>query len=338
MKNYSVLSKILHKAYLKNYFISRASLELEFDLHKKKILQKEIEKVVFISGLARSGTTILLRKVFSSNEFASLQYNNMPFLFLPNLWSPKSKIKSYERAHGDSIKINESSPEEFDEYFWKVHLDDNYIKKNHLNIHEIDNVFLDNYIKYIKLVCLSKSQKNYITKNNNNILRISSLYKIPNSYFFFLIRNPLDHASSLLKLHKKFIKEQKKDIFSLDYFNFLGHHEFGIGHKPFNLIYSIFDQLKDFDINSIEYWLIIWKQYYCYLLKIYNENFIIILFEDFIMAEDQIVDFINQLLKIKIAESKDKKFIPPSYKNHSSNILDECNQIYSLFLEKRKYV
>ena len=104
MKNYSVLSKILHKAYLKNYFISRASLELEFDLHQKKLLQKEIEKVVFISGLARSGTTILLRKVFSSNEFASLQYNNMPFLFLPNLWSPKTKIKSYERAHGDNIK------------------------------------------------------------------------------------------------------------------------------------------------------------------------------------------------------------------------------------------
>lgn len=338
MKNYSVLSKILHRAYLKNYFISGASLELEFDLHKKKLKQKEIEKVVFVSGLARSGTTILLRKIFSSDEFASLQYNNMPFLFLPNLWSPKSKIKSYERAHGDSININESSPEEFDEYFWKVQLDDSYINNDHLKIHQIDENILNSYISYTKLICLSKNKKNYLTKNNNNILRISSLNKIPNSYFFFLIRNPLDHASSLLKLHKKFIDEQKKDTFSLDYFNFLGHHEFGIGHKPFNLINSIFDQLKDFDIDSIEYWLIIWKQYYSYLLKIYKENFIIIFFEDFIMVEDQIVDFINQKLKIKITEKKDKKFIPPSYKRYSSEILDECNQIYKLFLDKRKYV
>ena len=35
---------------------------------------------VFVMGLARSGTTVLLNALYESSEFASLSYKDMPFV------------------------------------------------------------------------------------------------------------------------------------------------------------------------------------------------------------------------------------------------------------------
>ena len=40
---------------------------------------------IFITGLPRSGTTSLLNFLYSSNQYASLTYRNMPFVLSPNL-------------------------------------------------------------------------------------------------------------------------------------------------------------------------------------------------------------------------------------------------------------
>ena len=80
---------------------------------------------VFVTGMARSGTTVLLNAIYESNSFASLTYQDMPFILSPNLWSKINKdgfeIKKQERAHGDGISKNTSSPEAFEEVFG-VHL------------------------------------------------------------------------------------------------------------------------------------------------------------------------------------------------------------------------
>ena len=39
---------------------------------------------VFVSGLARSGTTALLNALYQSGTFASLSYDDMPFILAPN--------------------------------------------------------------------------------------------------------------------------------------------------------------------------------------------------------------------------------------------------------------
>ena len=87
-----------------------------------------------------------MNKIFSTGEFASLQYSNMPFLLSPNLWKRKSKIESHERAHNDGIIIDGNSPEEFDEYFWKAFLKDTYIIKEGLEPHKVEDDVLDKYL------------------------------------------------------------------------------------------------------------------------------------------------------------------------------------------------
>lgn len=331
MINYSTLDKIIHKLYLKNYFLSKATLDFEIDKFHNKLKNFELEKIVFVSGLARSGTTTILREIHETNVFASLQYDNMPFLFLPNTIKNHSKSDAIIRSHNDGIFINGQSPEEFDEYFWKAHLNDSFIYENSLNKHIIEDVYVDKYLKYIKLICISKNKTCYLSKNNNNILRISSLSLIPNTFFFFLIRRPDEHASSLHKLHLKYLEEHKKDNFSVEYFDFLGHHEFGRNHKPFYLIPEIYKSLNNFDNLNINYWLVIWKQYYEYLLFNFKKNFNIIFFEDLISKREEVFDFINKKLETNIS-LEENCYTPKSYTNsYDLKLLNECNNIYEKF-------
>ncbi|MCW5515588.1 sulfotransferase [Muriicola sp. Z0-33] len=319
MSNYSKAEKHLHKLYLSNYFLSKSSLELEEIIHGNKAKQTPIEEYVFITGLARSGTTALMNKIFTTEEYASLQYSNMPILLSPNLWNKKLKIAKHERAHKDGIIIDGNSPEEFDEYFWKVFLNDSYIKDGLLP-HEVDEKVLAKYLTYVSLICHSKGKQKYISKNNNNILRLSSLNKIQGSKIIILFRDPLSHASSLMKLHKSFSENQKDDPFVLDYFNYLGHHEFGLGHKPFLLTDNFINNKDRYTPEDLNYWLQIWINYYDYLLANFDDNWMVVSFEDLIEEPNKVYDHLKANLNINAPLTSDHKHIPTKYKDISCNI------------------
>ena len=109
MNNYSWLQQKLHQIALSSQFMREVTFDVENSIVSMK---KSYEDHVFVSGLARSGTTILLNALYQSSEFASLSYKDMPFVLAPNLWSKLSlKIKDIdmtERAHGDGIKLVDS--------------------------------------------------------------------------------------------------------------------------------------------------------------------------------------------------------------------------------------
>ena len=84
MQNYNSLQKFLHGLILGNNFFKKSIYELEKFVYLKNINFKN-NKHVFITALPRSGTTILLNFIYSSDNFASLKYSNMPFILAPNL-------------------------------------------------------------------------------------------------------------------------------------------------------------------------------------------------------------------------------------------------------------
>lgn len=330
MSGYSKAEQNLHRLYLSNYFIAKSSLELEEILHGKKAKQQEVQQYVFISGLARSGTTALMNKIFNTQEYASLQYSNMPILLSPNLWNKKLKLEKHERAHKDGIIIDGNSPEEFDEYFWKVFLNDSYINDGLLP-HEVNKDILQKYKTYVSLICLSKKKNKYISKNNNNILRLSSLRKIEHNRIIILYREPLAHASSLLKLHQSFSATQAEDPFALDYFNYLGHHEFGLGHKPFLLTDTFIAEREAYDSASIDYWLKVWINYYEYLLQQYDRDMLLISFEDLVSNPSEVYQRVGKYLDIETPLIPEGAFKPTVYPEIASNaeILEEARVIYS---------
>ncbi|MEQ8217982.1 MAG: sulfotransferase [Arenibacter sp.] len=338
MSSYSKSEKILHKLYLSNYFLSKSSLELEEIIFGPKAKNNQIKEYVFITGLARSGTTALMNKIFGSNEYASLQYSNMPILLSPNLWNKKLNIAAHERAHKDGIIIDGNSPEEFDEYFWKAFMKDSYIKDGLLP-HAVTEDILNKYLTYTSLICLSKQKQKYISKNNNNILRLSTLKKINNSKIFILFREPISHASSLMKLHRSFSDSQLDDPFVLDYFNYLGHHEFGLNHKPFLLTENFIKTRTQYTLEDINYWLILWINYYEYVLDNIDDSFMLISFENLVNEPDSVFKYVSKTLQIQPFPNSIKKHKPTIYKTVPCNLElhNRAKEVYNKLATLIKY-
>ena len=221
-----------------------------FEFERSIFLKKDFPikyNHVFIAGLARSGTTTLLNAIYSSEDFGSLSYNNMPFLMSPNLWSliyRNKYSKSLERAHQDGIKININSPVAFEEVFWRTFCD-----KENLG---------QNFNDYLKLILIQKNKSRYLSKNNQNVRRIDFLIEqLPKSFFLIPFRDPLQQCNSLLTQHEKFCHLAESDKFGSKYIDLIGHSEFGISYEPL-----IKDNIKHLDYFSLNHWLEQWRSTY----------------------------------------------------------------------------
>jgi hypothetical protein len=248
MNNYSWLEKKLHKFALSSKFMR----EVTFDFEITNISSSsETENHVFITGLARAGTTILLNALYKSDIFASLSYSDMPFVLAPNLWSKISFLKKdlelKERAHGDGIKVSTKSPEAFEEVFWKTFGEEEYEE-----LEDKFRVYLGNIVHKYK-------KERYLSKNNQNIKRVELINSIfSNSKILIPFRDPIQHAYSLLTQHEKFIELSKNDKFISKYMKWIGHTEFGPNYIPIynqNLCFH-----NDLEINHwIEQWCLTYR-------------------------------------------------------------------------------
>jgi len=303
MQNYSNIQKFLHDFVLSKKIINKSLFELEKIIYLKN---KDIKNQshVFITGLPRSGTTSLLNFLFSSNEYASLTYNNMPFILSPHFSKlfHKKNITKKERLHGDGIDFDNNSPEAFDEIFFDNN--EEFVRN------ELEN--------YIQLILLSNNKTKYLSKNNLNYKRIDLIQSIfPNSIFLIPIREPLQHANSLLNQHLHFSQLQKEVDFIRRYMKYLGHNEFGLNHKPWN------DPINYQDRGKIDYWLEQWSLFY---KEIYNKyqsymNCYFVLYEELANA-----NYIKTLLK-KINFSEFENINLNYFKNSNKK---EIERKYSL--------
>jgi hypothetical protein len=343
LKNsYTLLQRILHKISLENGIFLEASYQLEKEIQKSNLKDAPNISKVFITGLARSGTTSILNHLVNQGSFFSLGYKNLPFIMMPNLskkiYNPKINKTFKERAHGDSILVNEESPEAIDEVFWKMILENSYIGKNEMNFHKLNEKVIHEYLNFIflHLQAAENNQTVYCTKNNNNILRLSSLENyFPNDTFIITFRDPVQHALSLRKQHLKFVEKQKKDPFILSYFNSLGHHEFGLGLKPFYLGDDlIFSRISNGDSQTMDYWLYAWLNYYKYFLNMQSGNEILISFENLCANPNNEMKKIFNKTKVK-ARSTFEPFEQTHYpldEEVDAHLISECYQIYNQLL------
>ena len=290
--NYNFLDRLLHRLALQYNFIA----EMSFDIDQKivPVDQREInqQQHVFISGLARAGTTVLMRRFHSTGLYRSLTYRDMPFILAPNLWQrlsfiSKRELKNAERAHGDNLQVNADSPESLDEVFWRVFAGKEYIKKTNLIAHEPSTDVIHKYINYVNAILSTQIPRcdRYLSKNNNNILRLGSIHKaFPNALILIPFRDPLQHAHSLFRQHRHFSALQTDSEFTLSYMTWLSHHEFGLDHRPFQFGSK---QTSPYSPDSLDYWLQVWCQTYEWLERTKPESALFVCYED--LCEDETV-------------------------------------------------
>lgn len=275
MNNYTFFEKKLHRQFLGQTSISRFLYERILS-NSENNNNSKIRKNIFVTGLARSGTTALLNKLYSSNEFSSLLYKYMPFILSPKLAYSFSKLRnskdleSVKRYHNDGINININSPECLDEIFWvKASL---YKSENKFNNALLSKKLLKGYSYLLNAYSSLDNNKILLVKNNNNHKRIISLANyFQSSIFLFMFRDPLCHSNSLLSQHKNFLKLQEETPFILEYMNLLGHNEFGKDAKPF-IYHDEENNLIEKNKLDLDYWLNQWINTYSWVLnnQIYN--------------------------------------------------------------------
>ena len=325
---YSELSQLFHRLVLDNYHIGRKLLAGQIKNIGAEASFKGDYSRVLVTGLARSGTTALTKELAKRGPFASLDYSNMPVLLAPRLWAkvykPRKKNESSERAHGDGIKVGLASVEALEEYFFKVLKNDTYITEDGLLEHHLTQEENNLYRRYQNSIA---GEKIYLAKNNNTLLRLKSLLQLNSDLaVFMLIRHPLQHAYSLMVQHESFCAQQKTDPFVKEYMDWLGHHEFGEGERPF-----IFNGKGDQTGagKDLNFWLERWVNYYRQIEV--QENLFLIRYEDFLQNPKGVLNLFQSKLSITLNYGEIKVFKKNDEPVETTNpeLLAQANAIYS---------
>ncbi len=273
--DYEMGSKLLHHLALDSNLVRKAAFDLDCSLSQRRDPPPPAGPPVYVAGLARAGTTILLEALYASRRFATLTYRDMPFVIAPGMWknlsaNSRQSARLKERAHGDRLLVNYDSPEAFEEVFWLTFDRGGYVRGDRLTPHQPPREVLINYRRYVANVIakdFGARPLRYLAKNNNNLLRVKGLKRaFPQAVILVPFRNPLDHAKSLMAQHQRFTLLHREDPFSLRYMNWLGHHEFGANLRPF----AFSDDALPRDAAELEdfsYWVRYWRSVYAPLLE-----------------------------------------------------------------------
>ena len=267
---YGRLDRLLHRIALGSDAVLEMSFDLERARHGKAAAARELGPPVFVTGLARAGTTILMRLIHAADDFASLRYRDLPFPLAPNGWARisarlKRHVETRERGHGDGLDHDLDSPEAIEEVFWKLHDGKRYCRADGMIPYQADAETLAAFADYRGLVCLRYGARRYLSKNNANVLRVGSLARnVPGARVVHPFRDPLAQARSLHRQHRQACILASEDPFRGAFMRWLGHHEFGAHQRPFLLPAGSGPRG---DPDTLAYWLATWIGVHTHLLS-----------------------------------------------------------------------
>ncbi|MFX1364616.1 MAG: sulfotransferase [Promethearchaeota archaeon] len=326
---------------------------------KNDLSNISINQPVYITGLARSGTTIILEMLHQHPDLATHRYSHLLLPYLPHWFSlilnrlSRFFLKNFlskpsERVHKDGIIVTRDSPEVVEEIIWQQFFEDvhnenisNIIKKDILNLK-----FENFYRTHISKLLVNQNRSRYLAKNNYNITRLEYLLKLfPDCKFLLTIRNPVEHIASLIKQTGLFMKMEREAPLLIDWLKIVGHYEFGsqqvcINSGDTNIIRKIRKLWKHKE-TYVEGWAYYWDSIYSYIAKCLDTNkklrkaTHIVRYDDLCETPAEVIDKIlkhTELSSSKFEKIKNqyiKNLHKPSY--YTSNFTEqERNQVYEV--------
>jgi len=234
-------------------FVSRhRSLMLRLARAESNALQDHlslhpVQAPVYLCGLPRAGTTILLEALSMHADVGTHRYSDYPFVHLPYWWSrlaghmPKSDAPPIERAHGDRILVTPQSPEALEESLWmsffghlhdaeQVQILDSFAKNPDFEAH---------YRAHVGKLLLARGKRRYVCKSSYNIARMLYLRKIfPDARFVVAVREPAAHVQSLMRQHARFTSALTENVRDREHMKRIGQFAFGPDRSPINVGFS----------------------------------------------------------------------------------------------------
>lgn len=291
-KNYNVIERLLHQVAFAAPFIQKVLCELENDLFKRRLNGVTSRHEVFVTGLPRAGTTLILELLYRTGEFRTFTYRHMPFILAPLLWTRlcgpfQREGTTMERAHGDGMAVSFDSPEAFEEIIWLSYMKDKIVTGKTLSpVCSGDQTpeFVEAIRNTVRKLLLDEDNEQsqpprYLSKNNANLSRIEVITELfPSSTIVVPFRQPLAHVSSLMKQHEQFTRYHKEERFSKRYMEWLGHYDFGANFKPINFDHWL-DHAEFTSYRNTNFWLSYWIAAYSYVLSNRTNNICLVDFD-----------------------------------------------------------
>lgn len=268
-RDYCDFGALFQRITLGSKVVAEFTFDLEKAIHGESAAALECGPPIFITGMARAGTTALLRALHAQEQFAALTFRDLPFLLAPNIWNQISarfhrEVTVQPRGQDDGILQGLDSPEALEEAFWRVFDGNRYIGKISLQAYTPSIQTLNDYRTYIRLILLRHGGQRYLAKNNNNVLRLPALlHAFPNATIVHPFRDPVQHIGSLMHHFNRAVKSHSIDRSKLSYSSYLAHHEFGLAHRPFSFPNT---PLREGDTQDPNYWLGHWIDLYSFLM------------------------------------------------------------------------
>lgn len=216
---------------------------LETKLVAEAIADIQIDRPIYVAGLARSGSTILLETLARHPQVATHRYRDYPPVFTLYLWNrwldrvPRRAEQAVERTHQDGIAVTSESPEAFEEVLWMVFFptlhDPAYSAL--LSRSTRQPAFEAFYRDHIRKLLAVRARSRYVAKGNYNLTRLGYLHSLfPDARFVIPVRNPVWHLASLMKQQALFVQGQRGNPSALRHLQRVGHFEFGLDRRPIN--------------------------------------------------------------------------------------------------------
>ncbi len=201
---------------------------------------KPIDRPVYVTGMARAGTTIALTLLDQHPALAAHRYRDMPQPYLPYLWNrlidwlPLCSDTPKERVHKDLLMVTRDSPESVEEALWEhffPHLHDES-RPAVLGSTVCNPAFETCYRTTLGKLLLARRRSRYLSKANYNLTRLGYLARvIPEARFIVMTREPSAHFVSWVKQHEMFLRTQHEDPRWQEVIRMVGHCEFGRGQR-----------------------------------------------------------------------------------------------------------
>jgi hypothetical protein len=271
-RDYSPLDRALHRVAFAHPFAQRAIGEIENDLFAAQLNAAPLNPPVFVTGLPRAGTTLLLELLHSTGEFATFTYRNMPFVLAPLLWDKiaapfRQDASRKERAHGDGVAVSLDSPEAFEEVLWLAFFERLYVRPDRLvpiASEMLTAEFRAHFSALARKLAAARGGGGlrYLSKNNANLARLGALAELfPERRVFVCVREPAAHVASLMAQHARFLALHRRDRFARDYMRWIGHFDFGANFRPIDFAGR---GLGDPECASADFWLQYWIDAYAF--------------------------------------------------------------------------
>jgi hypothetical protein len=308
---------------------------LESDVLREQIDRAEVRRPVYVSGLARAGSTILLEIIASHPDVVSHRYRDFWTIYTPVWWEqvlrrmPPRPNDPRERSHADGLMVTPDSPEAMEEILWMA-----FFRRLHdptqssvLDGRTEHPRFERFYRDHVRKLLLARGGGRYASKANYNLTRLEYLLKLfPGARFVVPVRRPRDHVASLGKQQALLTEAARVHPRSVAYLDRVGHYEFGRHRRPVNAgddqaIRQILDLWRTG--AEVRGWARYWAHLYGYLADRLEANpqlrqaVLVVRYEDLCVDSNQVLRRLFEHCELADAEPVIRRYQaslhPPGY-------------------------